>query len=326
MTILLTVLGAAIIGLVLWDLLITVFSASGAGVLTRAWTQPVWAGLLVVHRRRPVHGVLALAGPAMVLVGILLWYGLLGVGAFLVFVSHPASVVLSSDRTPVDSASDVYFVGTTLSGLGYGDLVPSGFPWTFASSVAALLGTIVLTTSLSYILAVLTPAVQRKSLASGIRVLGSSPAEIVEAAQLHDPAASLQPYVTSLCTQMSDLAAKHLAFPVLRHFHSAKVDASPARAALLLSDATFLMSRRTAPLVPPAGMLKLLRGTLDDYAETKSGSSGTLPDHDVHRRHLRAEAGQLGIVTDEDYDAAEDVYLERRDRLVTLCDDDGWPV
>lgn len=326
MTILLPLLGVAIISLVMWDLLITVFSASGAGVLTRAWTAPVWSGLLAVHRRHPVHRMLALTGPAMVLVGILLWYGLLAVGAFLVLNPHPSSVVRSSDRTPVDASNDAYFVGSTLSGLGYGDVVPSGFPWTIVSSVAALLGTIVLTTSLSYILAVLTPAVQRKSLASGVRVLGSSPSEIVEAAQLHDSSASLQPFVTSLVTQLSDLTAKHLAFPVLGHFHSSHLASSPTRAVLLLSDATFLMGQRSGPDHPPAGLLKMLRGTIDDYAETKSGSSGTLPDHDVQRRHLRAEAARLDIEIDGDYDAAETEYLGRRDRLLTLCDDDGWPL
>ncbi len=326
MSILLTVLGVAVIALVLWDVLITVFSASGAGVLTRAWTQPVWAGLLTVHRRRPIHGLLALAGPAMVLVGILLWYGLLGVGTFLVFSADPASVVRSGDRSPVDSINDVYFVGTVLSGLGYGDLVPSGFPWTLWSSVSALLGTVVLTTSLSYILAVLNPAVQRKSLASGVRVLGSSASEIVETAQLHDPSASLQPFVTSLTTQLSDLTAKHLAFPVLRHFHSARVEASPTRSVLLLSDATFLMAQRVAPHHPPAGLLKIVRSTINEYAEIKSGDPSAVLDHDVQRRHLRVEAERLGIVTGPDYLAAETDYLDCRDRLLTLCDDDGWPL
>lgn len=324
MTVLLTVVGLLLIGLVMWDLLVTVLSASGAGILTRAWSEPLWSGLLAVHRRRPIHGVLALTGPAMILFGILLWYGLIAVGAFLVLSSFSSSVVRSSDRTPVDASNDAYFVGSTLSGLGYGDVVPSGFPWTLFSSVAALLGTIVLTTSLSYILAVLTPAVQRKSLASSVRVLGSSPSEIAETAKLHDPAASLQPYVTSLCTQMSELSAKHLAFPVLRHFHASTESLAPGRAVLLLSDATFLMSCRSTATTPPPGMLAMLRRTMDDYAGVRQGSPPALPDHDVQRRYLRAEARCLGIETGPGYEVAEDDYLGPRDRLLSLCADDGW--
>ncbi len=161
----------------MWDLLVTVFSAGGAGILTRAWTDPTWSVLLAVHRRHRIHAVLALAGSLMVLVDILIWYALLGVGAFQVFFS-PGAVVLDSDRTPTDKSEAGYFVGATLSGLGYGDLVPSGLPWTTASSVTVLLGTIVLTSSLSYILAVLVPAVHRKSFASGVRALGTTPSEI----------------------------------------------------------------------------------------------------------------------------------------------------
>lgn len=168
------------------------------------------------------------------------------------------------DRTLTTATETLYFVGSTLSGLGYGDLVPSGFPWTTGASITSLLGTIVLTSSLSYILSVLGAAVSRKAFSSGVRALGDSASEIVETAKLHGSAATLKPYISSLCTQMSDISAKHLADPVLRHFHAAKVDHSAARGVLLLSEAVFPMGQRQDELAVAPGLLKLTRDCISD--------------------------------------------------------------
>ncbi len=133
--------------------------------------------------------------------------------------------------------------------------------------------------------------------------------------------------MSDLCTQMSDIAAKHLAYPVLRHFHAAKMGHYPARAALLLSDAVFLMGRREADLAAPPGLLKLLRASIDDSAALdQAASKASSADREQQRRLLRSEADRLGIAGDQRYEAAQTDYLAKRERLAALCDDDGWPV
>ena len=58
---LLVILAVFVLLLTLWDVFITVFSTQGAGPLSYRWGKWIWAGLLHVHRRRPIHRVLSLA-------------------------------------------------------------------------------------------------------------------------------------------------------------------------------------------------------------------------------------------------------------------------
>lgn len=157
-----------LIAFVLWDVFITVFSPGGAGPLTGFWTERVWKSLLVIHRQRPIHRLLALAGPHMLLCGILLWYTLSGAGLFFLLSAHPESVVTSITGKQADMVQKLYFVGTTITSLGYGDLVPQSAPWSVICTLFTLAGTIVLTISLSYVLSVLMASVERRRTAHSI--------------------------------------------------------------------------------------------------------------------------------------------------------------
>lgn len=306
------------------DVFVTILSTWTAGPVTRTWSRPVWRVLLAVHRRRHIHRLLGLAGPAILALTILLWYAGLVLGAWLVFVSHPGSVVSSSTRLPADAAQTLYFVPTTVSALGYGDYVPAGVPWTTFATTMTLLGTVVLTMSLSYVISVLSAAIATRTMASSIRGLGENPAAIAARAELDSPTRSMQVYLGQVASAVSDVAERHRAYPVLHYFHSSRARTAAAPAVLCLADAAFLLHVGDPAARPGPGLASALESAVADYAQAK-----TTPQQDTSagRGALIKEAAELRIPTGlgSDFDHALPAYLAKRRTLEAACAEDGWP-
>ncbi|QDV33836.1 potassium channel family protein [Tautonia plasticadhaerens] len=313
---------------VAFDAFVTVFSTRGAGPMTGLWTRSAWKALLAIHRRRPVHRVLAMSGPMMLLLAILAWYALLGLGWFLLFAGDATSVIDKGTGTAVGLPEKVYFVGATISGVGYGDLVPRGLPWTVLSNVAVLSGTVLLTTSLSYVLSVISAAIERKRLAEGIFAVGGDVEEFVANAWARDPGGPLDDHIMRLASRIGDHSLKHLCYPVLHYYHSDDPRQSPSRAILLLSDALFLIDHYASPEArPPEGVLKVAWSSIENYSSrADNGVVGIEQvDRDVPNHLDRETLVQLGIPTrTSGTDAGPSGYLERRRRLVAMCRQDGW--
>lgn len=323
MTILLTFLSIILAVVVLWDQFVTVFSTSGAGPLTRFGMRHVWRGLLAIHRRRRMHRVLAFVGPCLLLLSIVLWYLLFGFAVFLAFAAHTGSVIDGTTDAPATNLETLYFVNTTISSLGYGDWVPSGSPWTFVGTLATLAATIVLTVSLSYVLSVISAAIQRRTLASGIFAMGTNVTEVIDHVRLDDPQASLKNYLLSLSSTIDSVALQHLAYPVLKYFHSSRVDLSPARAVLLLSDTLFVLNVSDRE-VPP-GVIRVVRSSIDNFARYSRAETGpsqglvaeSFPDF---LQQLTAKEGVPADVVTAEFES----YVDLRSRLVALTAEDGW--
>lgn len=323
-TIIWTVIGGGIVVAVLADVFLTILSTSRAGPLTTAWSHAVWKPLLRLHQRRGIHSILSMTGPAIVVLTILFWYTGLVVGTWVVLLAHPGSVVSSTTRAPADTVETFYFVPTTLSGLGYGDYVPVGSPWTAFATTMTLLTTVVLTLSLSYVISVLSAAISTRSMASGIRALGDDPVALVRNADVNDPQASMSVYLASMASTVSDVAERQLAYPVLRYFHSTRPQTAMAPAVLLLSDATFLLTHAPPRLRAGAGLRAVLDAAIDDVVAVKrtprrAGNNDGMDD-------LRRQGAELGIDTaaGSSFDDALPDYLTRRSALLAACQDDGW--
>ncbi|WP_341953821.1 ion channel [Salinibacterium sp. TMP30] len=326
MPVVLTVLGVAVILMVLVDVFLTILSTSTAGPLTRAWSRPMWKTLLAIHRRTPIHRALSMTGPLMVVISILVWYGLLVFGTWLIYVAHPGSVVNNTTRIASDPGQVFYFVPTTLTGLGYGDLVPDGYPWTAIATTMALLGTFVLTLSLSYVISVVSAAIARRAMASGVRALGDNPVSVVRHAQLDDPVNSMQNYVASVASLVSKAAESQRAYPVLRYFHSARAATAAAPAVLLLADAAFLLRIQQAEHEPVRGITVVIESAVAEFIEAKTTRSP--PASSTGENSLRAYAVELGIDVDPTsvFERQLNTYLPQRETLVAACADDGWTV
>lgn len=325
MDIALTSLAVLLAGITLWDQFVTVFSTGGAGPLSRLGCQGLWHVLLAVHRRKPIHRVLKYAGPAMILLSIVTWYLLLGLSVFMVLAAHPGSVIDSTTKAPATAVEMLYFTNTTTSSLGYGEWVPSGPPWTFLSTLATLLASIVLTVSLSYVLSVVSAAVQRRSLATGIFAMGESEEEIIRNANLDDTQGSLKNYLLSLSAAIDHQGLRHLAFPVLKYFHATESELSPARGVLLLGDTLFLLNLEASGSF--RGVTQVLQSSIDNFVEFSRAGNASTESANSARHRLAENAKRLGLCSDPTrFTEAYDGYLPLRRRLLALCQEDGWAV
>lgn len=313
---------AVLVVLLVWDVFVTVLSGKGAGPLSSRWYRLVWGGLLIVHARRPIHSVLSFAGPFMLIASIVLWYVLLVAALFLALAAFHGSVVNNLTGDPAAGLDLAYFVTSTTSSLGYGDRVPSGFPWTIASTTATLAGTVILTISLSYVLAVLSAAIERRKLARGIFGLGETTREMIETATQSEGRETLNALVLDLVSQIDHQALKLLAYPVLKYFHSTRQELSLARALLAASDATFVLGLMPADTRPAQWVLGMLDSSVDKYVALGNSveSSGCGSTQDMGG--LREVAHGLGLA--HAFEDTWGAYRPRRRRLLEMCRADGW--
>lgn len=126
------------------------------------------------------------------------------------FTANPGSVVSSSTRAAADSVQTLYFVPVTVSGLGYGDLVPSGWPWTTFATALSLSGTIVLTGSLSYIISVVGASIRRRAYAQSVFGLGADPEAIIPRLRLDHPLESMHNHLAGVTSSLSEISEQQL--------------------------------------------------------------------------------------------------------------------
>lgn len=322
--------GALLIVLAAGDAFMTIFSQRGGGRITSAWSGAVWRSMLALHRRFELHSLLSFTGPCILIGTVLVWYLFLLTGWSIIFIAGDAAVIESTSGKPTDPAQRFYFTGTTLSGVGYGDLVPSQAPWTIVANFAAFTTSFLIATSISYIIPVISAALQRRQLAEDIHVIGGDAGEIVRMSWTGGNSAVTQSYWTNLFSALNRHAHTHLVYPVLHYFHALDAEKATSLGILRLADAIFLIRQsREAPEAPPSAFYRIADSALERYAGVKGRGA---PDADPEE--VEQDLGHLGPATlrecgleavdREAFDRALEDYLPLRAKLVRLCRDDGW--
>lgn len=327
MSILLTATGIILLAVLVTDSFLTLLATAVPGPLTRAWSVPLWTLLLELHRRHPAHRLLSLAGPAIVSLTILLWFTVLVLGSWCLFAAQPGSVVESTSGRPATPWETLGFVTTTTTSLGYGQFVPRGPGWTVVATATTLTGTMVLTLSLSYVISVVGAALTRRTTASTIRGMGGDAVDLVASAMAGGAAAALRSNLTTVASQVSQIAHQHRAYPVLQFFHSEREHSSLARSVLDLADATFLASHLDPPDRLDPGVRRVLVSAVGEYRRATHTATGSASverwARDGEDALLRA-AGSLGIEAGPAFRAGLAEYSPQRRELVAICLTDGW--
>ncbi len=161
------------------------------------------------------HRILQVLGVVITLTVIFTWIVLLLAGWFLIF-NAPAAVVDATTGEPADGWSRLYFTGYTMFTLGIGDYVPGASFWQVAAVVATATGLSQVTLVVTYLLSVTSSVTQRRM----VSALGSSPTDILHRAWNGAEFDGLDTALQLLSGDVSELAQRHLAFPVLHYFHS----------------------------------------------------------------------------------------------------------
>jgi hypothetical protein len=328
MPVLLIVLGVSLIAFTLFDALWTTIAPHGAGPLSKRIARGWWTASLWLHRRRTggAHGLLAFAGPALLVVAFLVWVGLLWAGWTLLFSAEPGAVVASSSNEPADLAGRVYYVGFVLFTLGTGDYVPVGGTWEVLSAVASLSGLFVVTLAITYVLSVVSAVAAKRRLAGSIHSLGETPADLVWRAWDGSGFAGLDQHLPSLGSELEYHDQRHAAYPVVHYFHSTERRTALGPAVAVLDDALLILAEGVAPDARPApAIVEPPRRSVGSFLDTL-GDAFIAPSDEVPPTPDLAALASAGVPTEAagDFERAVEREAHRRRLLRGLVEDGGW--
>ena len=323
--VILSVLGAILVVWTIVELGMTTLTARGAGPLTSRAMQRMWQlALLFPGNGERRHALLSFVGPIMLAISALTWFLGFWIGWWLIFLGGDGVIVGSQSKVPASAVETLYFAGYTVTTLGLGDFKPTGPLWQILTAGCAANGLLALTLSVTYLVPVISGAVQKRQLALTIEGIGGTPRGILERCFDGESFASLGSVVATLSPQIITIGQQHLAYPALHYFHSAHpASALPVRLAAL-SEALELVATAVPEERRPQ-QLDLLRGRDAIRSFLSSLRSGHMqlaedepprPDRSVVEG-FGFEPGGGGFAADEP---------SRRDRrlFLSLVRRDGW--
>lgn len=167
-----TVLGVAVVLAALRDIVHTLWHPSGHGGLGRKVLAALWrAGRPRRGRRR----VRALTGPLAMGVVVMTWVALIVLGWTLIYWPHLADGFVFGQglrRTGRGGLLDALYLSmVTLATLGFGDIVPTAEWLRIAVPLEAMLGFVLLTAAVTWVLQVYPALTRRRALAMRLSLL-----------------------------------------------------------------------------------------------------------------------------------------------------------
>lgn len=175
MTWIFSVLGAALVAVALRDIYATLWHPHGLGTLSRGVFRGIWwvAGKIRRHGR-----ALGSAGPLGMIAAVLLWAALIVGGWALIYLPHmPGGFSFASALQPQSSSDPVaslYLSLVTVATLGYGDITPVYPVLRLLLPVQALIGFVLFTAAISWILQIYPALIRRRAAARTVHLLIST--------------------------------------------------------------------------------------------------------------------------------------------------------
>lgn len=206
MTWLLSAAGTAVVLFVLRDIFHTLWHPQGFGSLARMVVRLTWWISKVLTRRRGSE----LAGPLSVLSTVAVWTLLNVIGWALIYLPWmPDGFYFGTSLEPVaasDELTSLYLSLVTLATLGFGDITPATPALRLIVPAQALVGFILLTAAISWMLQIYPALGRRRAIASELHVLSATDAvNLVENGVPSVAAPLLQSLTRSLLSTTVDL-------------------------------------------------------------------------------------------------------------------------
>lgn len=309
------------------DALVTTTAISEwPGPLTRLLSTTLWRGVRVItSRSRSV--LLRAAGPLVVVSVVTGWVLALWFGWTLIFAAVPGSVVEAQSGQAASFASKFYFTATSMVTTGVGDFIPSSDGWRIVTGTVSVSGLILITLVITYLIPVISAAVDRGRLAKVISAYGGSPAEILAR---HWDGSGFSPLLNradQLTRDIVALRSEHLAYPVLHFFHDADPERALAPRIAALDEALTVLEHGVPPNVrPPERAILPLREVIGALLVTVVSQAFARPRGDVPPPPDLQAVRDAGVptVSDRQFEASLARLGERRAKLLSYVRDDSW--
>jgi len=217
-TILALVTGVALVALVGWDIVLTLFHPAARGPLSYAANRATWRAIRGVSLRLFGGRGLNYAGPFAVVINLLAWVVGLWLGYALIYLPYVQS--FSYDPSTSFAAKGIlealYFSGASITTAGFGDVVATGGVLRLVAITEAASGFGVLSSAIAFVLAVYPLISELRS--TGLQLADAGALELEGATRVVTQAGPSE--LTAIVRDLT-LDHEHLRrFPILYYFES----------------------------------------------------------------------------------------------------------
>ena len=327
--------GTLIFLLGLADVFLTVlYARAGTGLFSRAVTGACWRAMLVPSRLagRARGTVLSFCGPVNLILLVLTWSVVLVLGSGLIL--HPElgrTVKADSGQSETDFITALFVGGSSLSIVGSSGYTPQTGAMRLLFLVNSVVGTSVISLTLTYLMQVYTALRSRNALGLAVDTLTRETGDAVQLLTAVAPGgdfSSTSSELGDLASQMIDAKEAHHFYPVLFYFRFEEPRYSVSRFTLIVLDAVALL--RATLDGPEAERLKrsgaveqlhrtslmLVRTLERTFLSGEGGTAAVDPDRQAAWRNRCSQAiaqlAEAGLPTAPDRSVAEAAYLGQR--------------
>ncbi len=221
LSILILILGIAVVVSTLLDILYTVLAPSGSGLVTGKLTHWMWRLVLNISGFKGEGKFLSNVGVFILMFIVIIWVLLLWVGNAMIVYSDPYALYNSTETAyQTDFVSKLYFSGYVLSAMGHGDYSPVSDFWKTYTALGSFTGVIFISLAISYLIPVIEAVSSKRLFSLKIDAMGKSPENILAKHWQSDDFEFLIEQLNELQSSIFQLSQQHLAYPVIHYFHS----------------------------------------------------------------------------------------------------------
>ncbi|MFL6798018.1 MAG: two pore domain potassium channel family protein [Xanthobacteraceae bacterium] len=239
-------LGGLLMLLVLADVFLTVlYARAGTGIISEKLARMVWAIFRNAPAKRHLPTVLSFCGPSILVLLVLTWSLLLDLGAGMIV--HPllgTGIRSSSGSSPTDFVTAVYVGGSSLSIVSSSDLEPQTSSTKVFFILNAVIGTSVISLTLTYLMQVYAALRERNALGLKLETMSSQTgdsSELVARLFPRDQLSSGYNILTEIAGEIATTKEAHHFYPVLFYFRFHDALYSVSRITFLALDAVSLI-------------------------------------------------------------------------------------
>ncbi|HKG22631.1 MAG TPA: potassium channel family protein [Blastocatellia bacterium] len=226
-----TILGVGLLALVAYDVYVTILHAAGkSGPVSERLTRLIWRvsqriafRLSRARRHRMLNAVGPLLMPGILLVSVVL----LIVGYALVYFPRmPGQFTIAGDLNISPWLASLYFSGTTLTTIGYGDIAPRSLELRFTALAEGASGLILISLTISYLVSVYQALERKRVTALSFYHHAEGGADAVGFIAHHFVSGrfiGIQSNMRTAARNLQEVLESHIEHPIIHYFHPLQV-------------------------------------------------------------------------------------------------------
>jgi hypothetical protein len=206
--------------LVLADVASTTIAPHGAGRLTGIMSKSTWKVFRLLFFSSGNKNLLNYSGLFIILVLLFTWLMFLWAGYSMIYLAFDGAVINNRTGELATITDTLYFIGYSLSTLGYGDFAATTPVLKLLSTFISFTGLIMITTIVTYLVPVTMGELQKRKLSTYISSLGSDPQEMLINGWDGKNFSKFHRHFDTIISLLLEVGQSHLAYPILHYFHT----------------------------------------------------------------------------------------------------------